>query len=342
MGITDNQLKGNWGEQFIASELAFQGCLIRHVTQGHDSGIDLYCESTKDGIPYLHFWCQVKTSTKWSGEESKCSFTPETKHKRYWLKQPAPVYIFLVPDARYKSPAPYFICTALDLLANDKINSFIKIKNSTDLTKFLADDLLYQTFMWDLKDGKVSHLKNPESEYTVKIPGGITHQFEGNLYNSLHSTLWRLSKDIMFEGNRPIDVLSKKHFSDCDLERHKKAKPYIEALRILVEAKNDAHYQNFLCVAYGLEFEEEYRESLEYYEKAKSIIEKDININSKEPPWCKIVETIDSHIQNVSKKIRRLVTYGGHSPPYKAEKKRPPPFARAGAVGWFRLQTSTS
>ena len=61
MKITDQQLKGNWAEQYIAAQLSSQGCLIRHVTQGHDSGIDLYCEKVKDGIPYLHFWCQIKT-----------------------------------------------------------------------------------------------------------------------------------------------------------------------------------------------------------------------------------------------------------------------------------------
>lgn len=61
MTITDNQLKGNWGEQYIAANLAAQGCFIRHVTQGHDSGIDLYCETVKDKTPFLHFWCQIKT-----------------------------------------------------------------------------------------------------------------------------------------------------------------------------------------------------------------------------------------------------------------------------------------
>jgi len=53
MAITDNQLKGNWGEQYVASQLALEGCFIRHVTQGHDSGIDLYCEIIKDGTPFL-------------------------------------------------------------------------------------------------------------------------------------------------------------------------------------------------------------------------------------------------------------------------------------------------
>lgn len=70
MSFTDNQLKGNWGEQYIAAQLSSQGCLIRHVTQGHDSGIDLYCEKIINGEPLLHFWVQVKTSKKWDVDKT--------------------------------------------------------------------------------------------------------------------------------------------------------------------------------------------------------------------------------------------------------------------------------
>jgi len=61
MSFGNNQLKGNWGEQYIASRLTSCDCLVRHVPQGHDSGIDLYCESIKNGNPFLHFFVQVKT-----------------------------------------------------------------------------------------------------------------------------------------------------------------------------------------------------------------------------------------------------------------------------------------
>ena len=75
MTITDEQLKGNWAEQYIASELASQDCFIRRVTQGHDYGIDLYCETVKDNKPFLHFWCQIKTRKRLKGKRKQISFT---------------------------------------------------------------------------------------------------------------------------------------------------------------------------------------------------------------------------------------------------------------------------
>ena len=126
MTITDEQLKGNWAEQYVASQLASCGCLVRHVMQGHDSGIDLYCEKVKDGIAYLHFWCQIKCSSKCKGKAKSIKFNGRKKHIEYWVKQPAPVFIFLVPDIRKKDSLPYYICRSLDFLFKKKaINSII-------------------------------------------------------------------------------------------------------------------------------------------------------------------------------------------------------------------------
>ena len=86
MIITDEQIKGNWAEQYIASELSSQGCFIRQVTQGHDSGIDLYCETIVNNAPFLHFWCQIKSSKRYKGIHKQIIFSPLSKHKKYWLK----------------------------------------------------------------------------------------------------------------------------------------------------------------------------------------------------------------------------------------------------------------
>lgn len=147
--ITDEQLKGNWAEQYIASKLAEQGCLIRHVTQGHDSGIDLYCETIKENSPFLHFWCQVKTSKNWKGKRKKISFpsNQSKNHKDYWLTQPVPVFIFLVPDLRRQSNIPYYICDTFDLIFMDKIISFMKVESSDDLSNFLNESLIIRTFL---------------------------------------------------------------------------------------------------------------------------------------------------------------------------------------------------
>ncbi|MBU0712906.1 DUF4365 domain-containing protein [bacterium] len=111
--IKDEQLKGNWGEQYIASRLSSCGCLIRHVPQGHDTGIDLYCEKVENNIPFLHFWCQVKTSKKWKGIRGTISFHPNKNHVNYWLKQPVPVLLFLIPDQRENNDyTPFYLFSA--------------------------------------------------------------------------------------------------------------------------------------------------------------------------------------------------------------------------------------
>ena len=158
MPITDNQLKGNWGEQYVSSMLSSRGCLVRHVSQGIDTGIDLYCERVKDGNPYLHFWCQVKTQLKWDPKKQEAKFNPDLKHIDYWLQQPVPVLVFLVPDGRDKEFVPFFICS---YFFDGYKKSKYKISSTSDLTNFLDNDLLIETYLWDLMRGKVGHLKTP-------------------------------------------------------------------------------------------------------------------------------------------------------------------------------------
>lgn len=153
MKVTDSQQRGNWGEQFIAEQLTSQGCFVRHVTQGHDSGVDLYCESVEHGIPFLHFWCQIKTSKNYNRKREKMSIKPRLNHREYWLKQPVPVYIFMVPDARPAASFPYFICRAFDFHNGDTITSFRKVSNQSDLSLFLKENLPFDTYLWGIQIG---------------------------------------------------------------------------------------------------------------------------------------------------------------------------------------------
>ena len=295
MVITDEQLKGNWGEQLIAANLAAEGCFIRHVTQGHDSGIDLYCETVKDNIPFLHFWCQVKTSKKYCGKKEKVPYTPIKKHREYWLTQPVPVFIFLVPDLRSEKKrdgknTPYYICRAFDLQHNKNIHSFEKIESSEDVSKFLNEDLALETLKWELKDGKVSHLKTPDNDYTKKYLSGIVHEFEPEVLSSLLNTLWRLSQDILYHGISPNNLLKKSTLNNDGKMRFETAIPYMEALEILMEGKNDEQYQNYATMGVYYELKKEYNKSLEYYEKSLSIINSNSNINKNEDSWKKTIK----------------------------------------------------
>lgn len=304
MTITDEQLKGNWAEQYIAGQLASHGCFIRQVTQGHDSGIDLYCETIKDNNPFLHFWCQIKTSKKWKGKYKQLQFTPKKKHREYWLKQPVPVFIFLVPDLRDKEFVPYYICSAFDLRLRDKekINSFIKIEKPDDLEEFL-EQLPFQTYCWELKDGKMSPLKTPNPEYVIHFQSGIAREFEPILQTSIRWTLWRLISDILLYNTTPMELLNKSSLNDEENRRLIRARPYVKTLETFVIEKNDQHYETYLTIGVYYELENEYEKSLKYYKKSLSIINRDPKLDLSEDPWKDLIEEIPQHIERVESKI---------------------------------------
>jgi len=107
-------LIGNFGEHYVASQLAAAGCLVRPVANQADTGIDLYCETSvssgRSNTPFVHFWVQVKTSTQFERAEHEFLYTlpidrsaerPVTVKIRcrdllYWERQPIPVFVACV------------------------------------------------------------------------------------------------------------------------------------------------------------------------------------------------------------------------------------------------------
>lgn len=314
MVMTDNQLKGNWAEQYISTRLAEKGCLVRHVPQGHDIGIDLYCETIEEHTPFLHFWCQIKTSNKWKGEEESISFSPEKGEKEYWIKQPVPVFVFLVPDLRdefTRTFIPFYICRT-DLGGDEKkIDSYNKIESPSDLSDFLREDLPYLYFLWELREGKVSSLKTVKSEYTRFFPSYSTQHFENNLLVSLRDTLWRLSHDIMFPSAVSLDKFRKCVLDRTEEERARRAEPYVKAYQIITEIQNysSAHYEVPCIMGLFSELKAEYKKALDYYEQSRSIIERDKIIDTSEGCWKSTKEKIQEHIERTKKKTSSKTSY---------------------------------
>lgn len=307
MTITNNQLKGNWGEDYIASNLVAKDCFVRHVTQGLDTGIDLYCETIKNGEPFLHFWCQVKTKKKWSGDEKEVSIDPSDieKYREYWLCQPVPVFIFCVPDKRDQYP-PYYICSAFDYWMLNSKKSFLKIEYPENLLTFLNEYLPIQTFLWDLKNGKVTSLKiTPKPESTLLYPSGFAQEFQKELFRSLTITLWRLNQDILFHEVNPKDVLKKSTLNDDELKRFLNAEPYMKALEILTVGKKDQQYQNYATIGVYYELKKEYGKSLYFYKESLSIINKNPDLDKSNPPWKDVIASINEHIKRVNSKMDR-------------------------------------
>ncbi|HSV49198.1 MAG TPA: DUF4365 domain-containing protein [Candidatus Acidoferrales bacterium] len=309
MVMLDNQLKGNWAEQYISSRLAENGCLIRHVPQGHDIGIDLYCEIIVENTPFLHFWCQIKTRNRWKGNEKRVTFHLEEREKEYYIKQPVPVFVFLVPDLRKdtgKIFVPFFICRT-DAWINGRIYSCKKIESSQDLTNFLTTDLPYLYYFWELKEGKVSHLKTVRNQYTRSFPSFTTQPYEGVLLTSLRSTLWRLSNDTMFPNEASVDNF-KKCISENVEERVEKAEPYVRAYQIIADIQNysSGHYEVPAIMGLFNELKGEYEKALRYYEQSLSIIERDKIIDTSQGPWKIIKEDVQDDIRRTKEKIARM------------------------------------
>lgn len=310
MVMTDSQLKGNWAEQYISARLAERGCLVRHVPQGHDIGIDLYCETIEKHTPFLHFWCQIKTSKKWKGEKEKISFSSNEREKLYWIKQPVPVFVFLVPDLRDESTGtfiPFYICRT-DLREDErKIYSYIKIKSSSDLSDFLSKKLPLLYYLWELREGKVSSLKTVKPEYTRFFPSFITQHFENNLLISLRNTLWRLSHDIMFPNIESIVNFRSDVLDHAEEERASRAEPYVKAYQIITEVQNysSGHYEVPCIMGFFSELKTENKRALSYYEQSLSIIERDKNIDTSKGYWKNTKNEIQEHIQRTKRKLRK-------------------------------------
>ncbi|MBW2636751.1 MAG: DUF4365 domain-containing protein [Deltaproteobacteria bacterium] len=297
----ENRLQGNWGEHFIASELASQDCFVRNVTEGHDTGIDLYCETTSKGDPFLHFWCQIRTTRELKVSEICQTRSFKRKHKNYWLSHPVPVFIFFVPVSEQKEKetekekkrkhdpmTPYYIFSAIDF--NGKRGCTIKSKykivhdesetNKDEgimtLKDFIKNRLPFETFLWDLKNGKVSYLKeSPDSSYVIKFPPGYSQKYEKELSKRLRWTLRILSDDILFEKDKAID----KNSAEIR-KRHKKGKVYAELLEILAEKKHDKHYETYKTIGHYYEVAGDDSRAEKYCKKSIEQIVKDKKLNN--------------------------------------------------------------
>lgn len=290
-----NLLTGNWGEQYISEKLSSFDCFVRHVPQGHDTGIDLYCETaSEDKLPFQHFWCQVKTSKKYKGVNKCITINRQTRNMNvdYWLKQPIPVFIFIVPDLRdeditQKRMIPFYIFSAIDFHnGRKKIKSSLKIQKAEDVEKFLNEDLLTQTFRWDLMRGRVSHLLTPEPSYTITFPKGQTLNSEEKLQKSLRWTLRLLADDILNQN---------------DSEFLSRAKTYVEMLDILASGIGDKHYETYEAIGKYYRQTGDVQKALENYKKSLEQLNKDPypEVSRDDILWKEVFECIDGIIQEL-------------------------------------------
>lgn len=293
----ENLLTGNWGEQYISERLSFCDCFVRHVPQGHDTGIDLYCETTSDDKrPFLHFWCQVKTSRRLKGKSSRITLNRQSKEMNmdYWLRQPIPVLIFEVPDLRNEDldrqdMIPFYIFNAIDFHNEDRIWSSFRIEKTEQLKAFLNENLLIQTFRWDLMRGRVSHLLSSEPSYTITFPKKQALDFEAKLQESLRWTLRLLADDILSDED--------------DSESLTKAKPYVASLEILATYIRDKHYETYKVIGDFYRRIGNVNKALENYETSFALLSKDQKISRSCTRWEPVFMFIEEKLRELESGI---------------------------------------
>ena len=180
-----NRLKGNYA-QSLASTWLSRMCLIRPVAEGTDIGIDLYCESIVDGVPYLHFWVQVKaipsSSIRVEDEERIARYSFDKRHLEYWDRQPIPVYALLVPVDSWppNEPDAIFVVRVTEELVKGDLptassityhtkNGFEKDSLDDELRKFVTDIVPWDTAALLLRRGIVAPLPGQPDSFTAGV-----------------------------------------------------------------------------------------------------------------------------------------------------------------------------
>ena len=192
-----NRLKGNYA-QALASTWLSRMCLIRPVAEGTDIGIDLYCESIVDGVPYVHFWVQVKaipsSSIKVEGEQRIAGYSFDKRHLEYWDRQPIPVYALLVPVDSWPPDEPDAIfgvrvteelvkggLPAANSTTYHTKNAFERNTLDDDLRKFVTNIVPWDTSALLLRRGIVAPLPGQPGHFTA----GIGFQYLPRLLSSI-------------------------------------------------------------------------------------------------------------------------------------------------------------
>ena len=222
-----------------------------------------------------------------------------------------PVFIFVVPDLRQsEKKSPYYIFMAFDFYPNNNsIKSAYRINSDYPLNKFLENDLVSETYKWELMNGKVSALKYPNFKYSIEFPKGESCEFEGKLIESLRWTLRILSDDILFQNSNDDKILNKKTLDIQEMENLNKGKIYKNMLEMLATNKTDKHYDTYEIIGIYYELEKDFETALTNYLESQKILSEDIYIDKDSESWKDVINRIDNHIQRISDKKNKSKIY---------------------------------
>jgi len=162
----------------------------RRSSTHSDVGVDLYCESLVGASPFQHFWAQVKAIPqdhirKIRGQE-EAWYAFETRHLRYWQRQPVPVYAFLVPVIGWPPafPSRVYGIKITDRLVREGIPARSTVTYSTsewfdtdtideDIGQFLSRVVPVDTVALMIPKGVVLPIEWPDEREETHYPSGL-------------------------------------------------------------------------------------------------------------------------------------------------------------------------
>lgn len=295
--IDQNRLKGNYGAAYVTSLLSSE-CLVRPVAIDTDVGVDLYCETVEEELPFLHFWVQVKAGQEQinilaNGEGASCTF--EVDHLRYWYRQPVPVYVALVPLEWPVVDVPhvYIVYVSDQLIENpDLMNGTTRNLRSDyilspgdqqSITDFLQNIVPQSTARLQCKAGIVSSVPTLQPNYVQILPNVPIPIFQREILFQLRRTS---AFSIIFMYYRG--------------ELNESNKLFVQKLaEVLANFEDDMHYENFWARALYHHAESNFEDAAHYYQQAIECIQNDPQV-ANQIVWQQKVNEISELLQRAN------------------------------------------
>lgn len=286
--VDENRLKGNYGATCVALRLSSE-CLVRPVAADTDVGVDLYCESVEEGMPFLHFWVQVKAGAQCQLSQNlraaSCSFN--VNHLEYWSRQPVPVFAALVPVGWpvQSEPNVYIIDITSQLLAGlptgvDSVtlkSDYIwHASNREDVQRFLAEAIPASVARLQCRNGVVASMPTLRPNYVVTSPSVPVFGFRSEILTQLRRTA---ALSVMFLCDSP-----ETGDDSADFRRI--------LASIVAQFGDDPHWENFMAQALSYHADRLFDQAIEFYSKAIQCIQNDPKVRNLEA-WQTRMRTIE-------------------------------------------------
>jgi len=297
--VDQNRLKGNYGAALVSLRLSSE-CLVRPVAADTDVGVDLYCESVDEGTPFLHFWVQVKTGgqcrTSTDGTSASCNF--DTKHLRYWERQPVPVFAALVPCEWPVSTEPdIFIVDITSFILFRGIPSnqnHVSIESSCHwaagqqepILRFLKDVVPGISARLAVSKGLVAEIPTLSHEYIRSTPYVPVSRYIRQILRQLRTTA---AKSILF-------LLSSAEIDVSNMEHHQTLARVVEVFG------DDPHWENFMARGLSYHADGSFDEARAMYQRAIDTINADDNLKDL-PEWQSNIKRIRQYLADATNRI---------------------------------------